>query len=73
MRIGMLREGIADVWSHPFLRNVPLEKVQKRDIVPPFKPEDGKKKSDELMDLIIGDFDSDFVPEYKGKFDFSSF
>ena len=72
MRIGMLRGGISDVWVHPFFRNFPLEKVQKRDLVPPIKPEDSKKDKTDLSDLIIGDFDSDDVPEYQGHFDFSN-
>lgn len=73
MRIGMLRQGITDVWKHPFFKNFPSEKVQKRDFVPPYKPDETKKDRTELSDLIIGDFESDDVPEYKGTFDFSSF
>jgi len=73
MRIGMLRQGITDVWKHPFFKNNPLEKVQKRDLQPPYKPEESKKNKIELTDLIIGDFESDDVPEYKGIFDFSTF
>lgn len=71
MRIGMLRNGISDVWGHPYFRHFPLEKVQKRDFVPPYRPEESAKNRTELNDLIIGDFESDVVPPYKGRFDFS--
>ena len=70
MRIGMLRQGISDVWKHPFFRNFPLERVQKRDLIPPIKPVENKSKT-ELADLIIGDFETDEVPIYKGTVDFN--
>ena len=73
MRIGMLRQGINDVWKHPFFRSFPLEKVQKRDLVPPYKPDESLKNKVELSDLIIGDFDTDEVPPYTGTFSFESF
>jgi len=71
MRIGMLRNGISDVWGHPYFRQFPLEKVQKRDFVPPYRPDELAKNRTELNDLIIGDFESDVVPPYRGRFDFS--
>ena len=71
MRIGMLRNGISDVWGHPYFRQFPLDKVQKRDFVPPYRPDELAKNRTELNDLIIGDFESDVVPPYRGRFDFS--
>jgi len=73
MRLGMRRNGIADVWAHPFFRALPQESVLKRDVHPPFVPEDQRDVRSTINDLIIGDFDSDSVPPFKGTFDFSMF
>ena len=75
MRIGMLREGVADVWAHPFLRSFPADKVAQRNLVPPYKPDEQKKSARPLLnDVIIGDFDNDGAPPFNpAAYDFSSF
>lgn len=73
MRLGMRRNGIADVWAHPFFRGFAQESVTKRDVPPPFVPEDQRDVRSTINDLIIGDFDADNVPKFKGTFDFSNF
>lgn len=70
MRIGMLRNGISDVWKHPLFRNYPLAKVQARDIVPPYRPDESMTNRTDLNDLIIGDFESDDVPQYTGSYNY---
>ncbi len=75
MRIGMLRDGAADIWSHPFLRSFPLEKVAQRNLSPPYRPEEPKKAArTQLNDVIIGDFDSEGIQAFdSSSYDFAHF
>ena len=75
MRLGMLREGIKDVWAHRFFTRSGKEERQMsmKNYPAPFRPKDTAQCETDLNDLMIGNFDSDIVPAYTGKFDFSSF
>ena len=85
MRLGMLRNGLDDLWAHPFLANSRARQdretfahnsIMTKEHKPPFKPADSKSAGNQrthLDDLVIGNFDSDVTPDYQGKFDFSHF
>jgi protein kinase A len=75
MRLGMLRDGLADLWAHPFLtRGGKSERqVSMKNIPAPFKPKDLDRGHMDLNDLMIGSWDSDVIPDYAGSFDFSKF
>jgi protein kinase X len=76
MRLGMLRNGLGDVWAHPFFKDLTERGVTLKDTKPPFKPPDaehGAMSRCDLQDIVIGSFDTDIVPEYTGEFLFSNF
>ena len=75
MRLGMLRNGIDDMWAHPFFvkHDLSAENVGRKRKVAPYKPLDVSLQRTELDDIIIGSFDTDTVPEYTGNYDFSMF
>ena len=68
----MLRNGLSDVWAHPYLRDFD-ERTLGKSIKPPFKPPDAEHSAMsrcDLQDIMIGSFDTDIVPEYNGDFSF---
>jgi cGMP-dependent protein kinase 1 len=75
MRIGMLRDGLKDIWDSPFFSSSEIDhrSCNGRILVPPFKPHDISQQRTDLNDLVIGSFDTDAVPEYEGDFDFTQF
>jgi cGMP-dependent protein kinase len=80
-RLGLLYNGIKDIWNDPFYRGVTLEQIERRIVPAPFIPSNDDtvpvlKKSEEERDTL--DFidlleDPDDIPPYTGCCDFSSF
>lgn len=84
LRIGMLRNGLEDVWKHPFmigqwtslltlvltfLADVSPDDIFARAIPPPLRPD-----MDRLMEATSFDADvSTEVPAYCGRYDFTNF
>ena len=76
MRLGMLRNGLSDVWAHRFFHDYSEKGISLKDYKPPFKPPDAENVAlsrYDLQDMVIGSFDTDIVPEYTGHFSFSGF
>eukprot|EP00605_Chrysophyceae_sp_TOSAG23-4_P001832 GSChrysophyteH1.ASY1.ANO1.2022.1 assembled CDS len=75
MRLGMLRNGFDDFWEQPLLANhgATFKLTQVKSLVAPYKPPDTTQQRTNLNDLVIGNFDTDIIPEYTGNHDFSKF
>ena len=75
MRLGMLRNGVSEIWEHAFFKGLSQKKVALKDVSPPFKPPDAEMSANrmELADIMIGSFDTDVVPEYTHSFAFKDF
>lgn len=75
MRLGMLRNGVSEIWENPFFKSLSEKKVVMKDVTPPFKPADAEMSANrmELADIMIGSFDTDVVPEYTHSFVFKDF
>lgn len=69
-RIGMLRDGIKEIWSHQFFNGYDEEKMYHRSIPAPYTI-DNNDNIDSIF--IYEDINIDEAPEYTGDFDFSSF
>jgi tRNA A-37 threonylcarbamoyl transferase component Bud32 len=75
MRLGMLRNGIDDILKHPYFGGVDIDRINRRLVVPPYIP---NSVDDTFLSLDAIQFDDDFddsdtIPRYQGKFDFSDF
>ena len=75
MRLGMLRQGLADVWAHPFISrgNKNERQIGLKNVPAPYKPKMSDFSQADINDVVIGNFDSDDVPSYEGSYDFSNF
>lgn len=70
LRIGMLRNGVDDVWNHPFLADVIADDILCKSIPPPLRPD-----MDRIMEQTELDKEhqnAEVIP-YTGRFDFTSF
>jgi serine/threonine protein kinase len=71
MRMGMLRDGIKDIWNHPFLAGYDQAKIYHRSLTAPYNPTDNIDSIDSIF--IFEDINIEEAPEYTGTFDFSTF
>jgi len=70
MRMGMLRDGIKEIWKHPFLTGYDQDKIYHRSLPAPYTTDN----SDSIDSIFIyEDINIEEAPEYTGAFDFSSF
>jgi len=73
VRLGMLRNGTADIWEHPFIANsgITADKILRRDTKPPYVPE----IINPTDCFNFEEFDNVDPPvrKYAGKFDFKGF
>ena len=73
IRLGMLRNGTADIWEHPFIKKSGFtsEKIMRRDMKPPYRP-DIKTTTDVFN---FEEYDNVDIPvkKYTGNFDYSEF
>ena len=68
----MLRNGMDDVWKHPFFKGLSMESIEQKSRASPYCP----VISDGVVLAIESDIDPDDLPtprKYTGKFDFSCF
>lgn len=85
-RLGMLRNGMDDVWAHPFFRGTSLEQVTRKGSSAPYIPDVSDVGSgariggrttadlDDIVDcLVVDEFEDDEVLFYRGDFEFGPF
>ena len=70
-RIGMLRNGIQDIWQQPFLKGYDQDKIYHRSIQAPYNPTEKLDSIDSIF--IFDDIRLEEAPQYDGLFDFSEF
>ena len=71
MRMGMLRNGIKEIWNHPFLTGYDQTKIYHRSLTAPYNPSEHIDSIDAIF--IYEDINIEEAPEYTGTYDFSTF
>lgn len=70
-RMGMLRNGIQEIWNHPFLNGFEQDRIYHRSIKAPYNTSENIDSIDSIF--IFEDIKLEEAPEYDGIFDFSDF
>jgi len=73
MRLGMLRNGVADIWEHPFIKKSGFtsQNVLQRTMKPPYIPEcDGPLRCCNFEEFDVLDVP---IPEYTGNIEYKNF
>ncbi len=73
MRLGMFRNGMRDIWTHPFFSAYEEDEIEEMKASPPFKPDSNFEDGLSIIDMYGLDITKEPTRIYTGKFDYTIF